>query len=105
MLRLERLSQLHYTDLGFSSLLVKGQACIDFRRNSTGNDSEDLFAEFNQLVGDNARMSPPNKIIDSTTYQSVYRSVDLHLKVSTLALGVLDSNINETSIIGLVGCS
>ena len=38
-----------FFSLGLGCLLVKGEASVDFGRDTTGNDGEDLFTKFDEL--------------------------------------------------------
>jgi len=37
--------------LGFCGLLVKGETSVDLGRDAAGDDGQDLFAEFDELLG------------------------------------------------------
>lgn len=64
------------------SLLVKGQTCVDFCRDATGDNGEDLRAEFNE--------------------ETIKSSARLSVCITLFGLAVLDSDVDELLIRGLV---
>lgn len=63
---------------------IKGETGIDFGRNFTGDDFEDLLAKFDQ--------------------KTVYSEIHLLIDVFALVLAVRDGRINKTSIFRFFGC-
>lgn len=86
---------------GLGSFFVKGKRGINFRGNTAGDDLEDGLAKLDQLY------SPcQHALIESRrvlkTYQAIHGCLNLRWEVTTLALAVLDSGINQLGIVGLV---
>ena len=65
-----------------SSLLVEGQTCVDFCRDATWDEGENLLAEFDE--------------------ETINSSAGLRVEVTTFGLAVLDSEVDELLIRGLV---
>lgn len=65
-----------------SALLVEGQTCVDFCRDATWDNGEDLLAEFDQ--------------------ETIKSSAGLSVEIATFGLAVLDSDVDELLIRGLV---
>ena len=65
-----------------SSLLVEGQTCVDLCRDTTWDKGEDLLAEFDE--------------------ETIKSSVGLSVQVATFGFTVLDSEVDELLICGLV---
>ena len=65
-----------------SRLLVEGQTCVDFCRDATWDNGEDLLAEFDQ--------------------ETIKSGTGLSVEIATFGLAVLDSEVDELLIRGLV---
>lgn len=65
-----------------SGLLVEGQTCVDFCRDATWDDGQDLLAKFDE--------------------ETIKSSAGLSINIASFGLSVLDSGVDKLLIRGLV---